>query len=95
MSVRPDILKHKIDIKVMKEPVYRQQFRLAADHLQLIEDNVVGWMKTAILDKSNSKYNSPVFCVPKKDGVGLRVVLDYKLLNHKSVPDKYSIRTID
>ena len=27
--------------------------------------------------------------------MGLRVVLDYRLLNHKSVPDKYSIRTID
>ena len=52
-------------------------------------------MKAGILKKSNSKSNSPVFCVPKKDGVGLRVVLDYCLLNNKSVPDKYSIRTID
>ena len=52
-------------------------------------------MKAGILEKSNSKYNSPVFCVPKKDGVGLRVVLDFRLLNHMSVLDKYSIRIID
>ena len=52
-------------------------------------------MKAGILEKANSKYNSPIFCIPKKDSMGLRVVLDYRLLNHKSVPDKYSIRTID
>ena len=90
-----NILHHTIDIKDKTEPAYRQQFRLAADHLQLIKDNMVGWMKAGILEKSNSKYNSPVFCVPKKDGLGLRVVLDYRLLNHKYVPDKYSIRTIN
>ena len=61
-----DVLKHKSDIKDSKELAYRQQFRLAADHLQLIKDNVVGWMKAGILEKSNSKYNSPVFWVPKK-----------------------------
>ena len=33
--------------------------------------------------------------MPKKEGQGLRVVLDYRLLNHKSIPDKYSIKTID
>ena len=35
-----DILQHRIDIKDKTEPAYRQQFRLAADHLQLIKDNV-------------------------------------------------------
>ena len=53
-----DILKHKIDIKDKKEPAHRQQFRLAADHLQLIKDNIVWWMKAGILEKYNSKYNS-------------------------------------
>ena len=46
-----DILQHKIDIKDRKEPAYRQQFRLAADHLQLIKDNVVRWIKAGILEK--------------------------------------------
>ena len=46
-----NILKHKIDIKDAKEPAYRQQFRLAADHLQLIKDNVVGWMKAGVIEK--------------------------------------------
>ena len=48
---QPDILQHKIDIKDRKELAYRQQFRLAADHLQLIKDNVVGWTKAGILEK--------------------------------------------
>ena len=49
-----DIQQHKIDIKDKTEPAYRQQFRLAADHLRLIKDNVVGWIKAGIIEKSNS-----------------------------------------
>ena len=55
----------------------------------------MGWLNAGLIERSTSRHNSPVFCVPKKDGAGLRVVLDYRLLNFKSLPDKYSIRTID
>ena len=33
--------------------------------------------------------------MPKKEGHGFRVVLDYRKLNLKTVPDFYSIRTIE
>ena len=71
---------------------------MAHDQLQLIKDNVVGWLRAGLIERSNSKFNAPAFCVPKKQNdltAGMRVVLDYRMLNHKSVPDKYSIRTID
>ena len=90
-----DIIKHAIDVPNTDDPIYKGQFRLAADQLQLIKDNVAGWLRAGLVERSNSRFNSPVFCVPKKEGQGLRVVLDYRLLNHRSIPDKYSIRTID
>ena len=90
-----DVIQHTVDLQDKTTPAYKGQFRLAMDQLQLIKDNVAGWLKAGLIENSGSKFNAPVFCVPKREGHGLRVVLDYRMLNHRSVPDKYSIRTID
>ena len=47
-----------------------------------------GW-----ITKSQSNYSSPVVCVRKKDG-GLRLCVDYRELNHKTVPDRHPIPRI-
>ena len=39
-------------------------------------------------------YNSPIFCVPKKTGHGLRIVQDFRELNLNSDIDKYSMKEI-
>lgn len=44
-----------------------------------------GWVR-----KSNSPYASPVVCVWKKDG-SLRLCIDYRELNRKTVPDRQPI----
>lgn len=44
-----------------------------------------GW-----ITKSRSSYSSPVVCVRKKDG-GLRLCIDYRELNRKTVPDRHPI----
>ena len=77
------------------EPVYCRQFRLPLEQLQLIKEHVAAWLADGVIEQANSPYNAPIFCVPKKEGMGLRCVLDYRRLNAKSLPDKYSIRTID
>ena len=89
-----DALQHSVDLND-KVPAFSAQYRLPADHLRLIQENVAGWLQAGIVERSDSKYNAPIFCVPKKHGLGLRCVLDYRRLNSKSVSDKYSIRTID
>lgn len=43
--------------------------------------------------KSKSPYSAPVVCVRKKDG-SLRLCIDYRLLNQKTVPDRYSLPRI-
>ena len=90
-----DITQHNIELPMgPNDPAFKSQFRLAFEHLQLIKD-VVGWLRNGLVEKSNSKFNAPVFCVPKLHGRGVCIVLDYRALNEKSVPDRYSIRTID
>jgi len=90
-----DVIQHSIEVTGQEDPSYKAQYRLAFDHLQLIKDNIMGWLQAGLVEKADSRYNAPVFCVPKKQGKGLRVVLDYRAINQKSVPDKYSIRTVD
>ena len=89
-----ELQEHVIDTED-KKPVFSPQFRLPAEHLQMIQENVAGWLRSGIVERSKSPYNSPIFCVPKKAGLGLRCVLDYRRLNGKSTEDRYSIRTID
>jgi len=52
------------------------------------------WLKLGVVKRANSLYNSPIFCVPKKQGQGLRVVQDFRELNNLSHIDKYSIKEI-
>jgi hypothetical protein len=51
-------------------------------------------LKLGVVKRSNSLYNSPIFCVPKKQGQGLRVVQDFHELNNHSHIDKYSMKEI-
>jgi len=60
-------------------------------HTQFIEQSLDEWLKLGVVRQSNSSYNSPIFCVPKKQGQGLRIVQDLRLLNQHSYIDKYSI----
>ena len=78
-----------------KEPVYTQQYRLPLEQLELVKEHLGAWLRSGIVEPARSKYNSPVFCVPKKEGHGLRVVLDYRKLNAHSLPDKYSIKSVE
>jgi hypothetical protein len=85
--------KHKIHLKD-NNPVYCKQFIIPEAHQNLIEQSLEEWLKLGVIKRSNSLYNSPIFCVPKKQGQGLRVVQDFRELNNHSHIDKYSMKEI-
>ncbi len=64
---------HKIHLKD-NNPVYRKQFKIPEAHQNFIEATLDEWLKLGVVKRSNSLYNSPLFCVPKKQGQGLRIV---------------------
>lgn len=62
---------------------------LFAEVKEYIQDLLAkGWIV-----KSRSPYAAPVVCVRKKDG-SLRLCIDYRLLNQKTVPDRHPLPRI-
>jgi hypothetical protein len=84
---------HKIHLKD-NEPVYRKQFKILDAHRPFLEESLAEWLKLGVVKKSDSLYNSPVFCVPKKGGNEYRIVQDFRELNQKSLMDTYTMRDI-
>jgi len=91
--VRCDLVQHKIHLKD-KVPVYIKQFKVPEVHSTLIEDQVKEWLKLDIVQPSMSRYNSPIFVVKKKDG-NFRLVQDFRALDAKTYPDRYSMRDVN
>jgi hypothetical protein len=54
--------KHKIHLK-MQDTVYRKQFKIPEAHHQFIEQTLDEWLKLGVVKRSNSLYNSPIFCI--------------------------------
>jgi hypothetical protein len=42
------------------------------EQIEFIKENVMGWLDAGIFKRANLPYNSPIFCVLKKQGHGLR-----------------------
>ncbi len=74
--------------------MYRKHFQIPEPHLNFIEQPLEEWLTLGVFKRSNSLYNSPIFCVPKKAGQGLRVVQDFRELNNHSQINKYSMKEI-
>jgi hypothetical protein len=53
---------HKIHLKD-NNPVYRKQFKIPEAHQNFIEATQDEWLKFGVVKRSNSLYNSPLFCV--------------------------------
>ena len=70
------------DDKPVKEPYCRIPRHLYDEVKHYIEDLITnGWVR-----ESFSAYASPIVCLRKKDG-SLRMCVDYRKLNQKTVPD--------
>jgi hypothetical protein len=84
---------YKIHLKD-NNPMYRKEFKIPEAHQNFIEATLDEWLKLGVVKQSNSLYNSPLFCLPKKQGKGLRIVQDFGELNNHSHIDKYSMKEI-
>ena len=90
------VLEHEIPL-LDKTPCYQKQFPIPEMHRQEVIRQVTEWLRLGVIERTHSEYNSAVFAVPKKlanGEKGLRIVLDYRQVNAKSVPANYRLPMI-
>jgi hypothetical protein len=85
---------HQIHLKD-DQPIFQKQFNLPEAHTQFIKQILDEWLKLGVVWRFISPFNSSIFCVPKKQGQGLRIVQDFQQLNQHSHIDKYSMKEIN
>ena len=55
-----------------------------------VKNYIEDLLKKGFITKSHSHHSSPVVCVRKKDGT-LRLCIDYRQLNSKTIPDRHPL----
>ncbi len=81
---------HHIKLKPGSNPVYRNAYKLLHSQRDLVQEMINDMLEQAVIQESNSPWNSPIFLVPKKDGT-FRPVIDFRRVNEVTVDDQYPL----
>ena len=84
---------HKIELKEHK-PIWQKPRSFAEPVNQEIENQCKELLSENIIEHSNSNWSSPCVPVRKPDGT-LRLCIDYRKLNHVTIPEKFPMPNIN
>ena len=87
-----DLVSHEIKVK-SNMPIYTKQFRIPMSHQQIINRFVDDMLDKHLIEAARTRYNSPIFCVKKKNGTW-RPVIDLRKINDHTLKDAYSIKDV-
>jgi hypothetical protein len=86
---------HIISTEPGHPPPFRSMCHLSPLEYRELEKQVTKFLKDGILEVSQSPYGAPVLFVPKPNGRGLRLCVDYRALNSITVKNRCTIPRID
>jgi hypothetical protein len=86
---------HCISTEPGHPPPFRSMYRLSPLEYQKLEKQVTKFLKDEILEVPQSPYGALVLFVPKPNGQGLRLCVDYRALNSITVKNRCMIPRID
>ena len=75
------------------QPVQKNYFSLTRPFYPEVKAILRTCLTEVFFRKSTSPFSSSVVCVRKRDG-GMRLCIDYRKLNKKTVPDRHPIPSI-
>jgi hypothetical protein len=89
-----DVPKLQLEMELLdKEPVRRTYSSVPSPLYKEVKDYVVDLVNRGWIKKSTPPFSSPMVCVRKKD-MSLRLCIDYRALNQKSVQTRRPIPRI-
>ena len=85
---------HKIELEPGATPPYRRQYRVSAAELAEVRRQLDEYLEKGWIRPSSSPYGAPIVFIRKKTGE-LRMMVDYRALNHQTKKDVYPLPRID
>ncbi|KAE8879242.1 hypothetical protein PF003_g36804 [Phytophthora fragariae] len=76
-------------------PIKQRARRIALRHLQKLYELLKGLLKADLVAFSDSPWASPVVIVLKKNGIDIRLCIDYKLVNAVTLIMEYAMPLVD
>ncbi|KAJ8340547.1 hypothetical protein SKAU_G00351800 [Synaphobranchus kaupii] len=75
-------------------PFQERSRRLAPADIDDVRRHLQGLLATGILKESRSPYASPIVVARKRNG-SVRMCIDYRTLNNRTIPDQYTMPRLD
>ena len=81
----------KIDLKEGETAPWGPIYPLSEKELQTLREWLKEMLQTGKIQRSTSPAGSPILFVPKPNGKGLRLCVDYRALNCITIPNRYPL----
>lgn len=91
---RTHLIQHHIKL-TSKEPVQEKPYRMPFSVREQVKQEIDELLRLGLIVESDSEYAAPVLLVRKPGQTGVRLVVDYRGLNAKTVTDSYPMVRID
>lgn len=90
MPVRQGIHEFRIDLLPDTQPIYRPIYKLSPKELEEVRRQIEYLLDRDLIRRSKSPWGAPILFAGKKDG-SLRMCLDYRWLNARTVKNRYPL----
>ena len=86
---------HTIPTEPGHVPPFRPMYRLSPLEMRETKEQLARFIEQGIIEPSKSPYGAPILFVPKPNGRGLRLCVDFRALNSLTIKNRYPIPRID
>ena len=90
VPVRKGVHEFRIELEPGTQPINRPIYKLSPAELEEVRTQVDYLLEKDLIRPSESPWGAPILFVPKKDGK-LRMCLDYRWLNDKTIKNRYPL----
>ena len=88
-------VRHHIDIETDAKPHRQHPYRAGPMAREVERKELHRMQADGVISPTNSEWAAPLIVVPKPNGGGWRVCVDYRKLNEKTVKDSYPLPRMD